>query len=60
MEEKQDLYKQRLEKLARIREVGEEPFKYSYERSHTIRDATEKFEGSAHERDCQEEQIQPH
>lgn len=44
MEEKQDLYKQRLEKLARIRETAEEPFKYSFARTHTIKRATEEYE----------------
>jgi lysyl-tRNA synthetase class 2 len=44
MDEKQDLYKQRLEKLERIRETNEEPFKYSYPRTHTIQKAYEKFE----------------
>ncbi len=46
MEDKQDLYKQRLEKLAKIREVGEEPFKYSFKRTHTIKDASDEFEGN--------------
>lgn len=44
MEEKHELYKQRLEKLARIRETKEEPFKYSYPRTHTIQKAYEDFE----------------
>ncbi len=44
MEKKQDLYGQRLEKLARIRESKEEPFKYSYPRTHTIKEACEEFE----------------
>ncbi len=44
MEEKQDLYGQRLEKLARIRETKEEPFKYSYPRTHTIKEACEAYE----------------
>ena len=44
MEQKQELYKQRLEKLARIRETKEEPFKYSYPRTHTIQKAYEAFE----------------
>jgi len=47
MEEKQDQYKQRLEKLARIREAGEQPFKYSYSRTHTIREAYEEYEEKA-------------
>ena len=46
MEEKQELYRQRLEKLARIREAGEEPFKYSYSRTHTIEDAYKEYEKS--------------
>ncbi len=44
MEQKQDLYRQRLEKLARIREAGEEPFKYSYPRTHTVERAYEDYE----------------
>ena len=44
MEEKQDLYSQRLEKLARIRETGQEPFKYSYPRTHTVQEALEAYE----------------
>lgn len=46
MEEKQDLYTQRLEKLVRIRETGENPFKYEYSRTHTIRSAYEEYEKS--------------
>jgi lysyl-tRNA synthetase class 2 len=42
MEQEQELYRQRLEKLARIREIGEDPFKYSYPRTHTIREAYEQ------------------
>jgi lysyl-tRNA synthetase class 2 len=44
MEQEQDLYRQRLDKLARIREIGEEPFKYSFPRTHTIREAHEEHE----------------
>jgi len=44
MEEKQDLYGQRLEKLARIRETKEEPFKYSFPRTHTIKEACEEYD----------------
>ncbi len=44
MEEKQDLYSQRLEKLARIRETGQEPFKYSYPRTHAVQEALEAYE----------------
>ena len=44
MEEKQDLYKQRLEKLARIRETNEDPFKYSYPRTHTVEEALKAYE----------------
>ncbi|MBI5116374.1 lysine--tRNA ligase [Candidatus Poribacteria bacterium] len=44
MEEKQELYKQRTEKLARIGELGEEPFRYSYSRTHTVRQAYERYE----------------
>ena len=44
MEQKQDLYRQRLDKLARIRETKEEPFKYSYPRTHTIEEAYEEHE----------------
>ncbi len=44
MEEKQDLYAQRLEKLARIRETAEEPYKYSYPRTQTVQQAYEAFE----------------
>ncbi|RJP74534.1 MAG: lysine--tRNA ligase [Candidatus Abyssobacteria bacterium SURF_17] len=43
MEQKQDLYTQRLEKLARIREAGEEPFKYSYPRTHTVEQAYKEY-----------------
>jgi lysyl-tRNA synthetase class 2 len=49
MEEKQELYRQRLEKLARIRETKEEPFKYSYARTHTIQKAYEAFEDKSSE-----------
>ena len=45
-EEKQDLYQQRLEKLARIRESGDEPFKYAFDRTHSIGDACREFEES--------------
>jgi lysyl-tRNA synthetase class 2 len=44
MEQKQELYRQRLEKLARIREAGEEPFKYAYPRTHTVGRAYEDYE----------------
>jgi lysyl-tRNA synthetase class 2 len=44
MDEKQELYKQRLAKLERIREIGEDPFKYSYPRTHTIQKAYEAYE----------------
>jgi lysyl-tRNA synthetase class 2 len=47
MEEKQDLYAQRLEKVARIRELEEEPFEYSYPRTHTVQQAYHDFEKSA-------------
>jgi lysyl-tRNA synthetase class 2 len=46
MEEKQDLYAQRLDKLTRIRELKEEPFQYSYPRTHTVRQAYHDFEKS--------------
>ncbi len=43
MEQPQELYKQRLEKLARIRELEEEPFRYSYPRTHTISRAYDEY-----------------
>lgn len=43
MEEPRELYAQRLEKLIRIREAGEEPFKYSYPRTHTVSDAYAEY-----------------
>jgi lysyl-tRNA synthetase class 2 len=44
MEEKQDLYAQRLEKLARIREKGDDPFKYSFPRVQSVSAAYAAFE----------------
>ena len=49
MEKKQELYTQRLEKLARIREAGKEPFEYSYSRTHTVKSACDEYEKSAGE-----------
>jgi lysyl-tRNA synthetase class 2 len=43
MEEKQDLYAQRLEKLSRIKET-EDPYKYAFARTHTVEQAYEEFE----------------
>ncbi|HEO72506.1 MAG TPA: lysine--tRNA ligase, partial [Candidatus Hydrogenedentes bacterium] len=40
----QDLYQHRLDKLARIRARGDEPFKYFFERSCTIGEARVAFE----------------
>lgn len=55
MEQPRELYAQRLEKLARIRETGEEPFKYSYPRTHTVSEAYDEYqswgaEGGTHVR----------
>ncbi|RJP23608.1 MAG: lysine--tRNA ligase [Candidatus Abyssobacteria bacterium SURF_5] len=44
MEEKQDLYAQRLEKLSRIRQASQEPYTYSYARTHTVQQAYDEFE----------------
>ena len=44
MEEKQELYRQRIEKLDRIREAGEDPFRYSYPRTHSINEAYDAYE----------------
>jgi len=40
----EDLVQHRLDKLARIRERGDEPFKYAFERSGTIAEARAAFE----------------
>ncbi len=40
----QDLYQHRIEKLARIRARGDEPFKYTFERSCTVGEARAAFE----------------
>ncbi len=39
-----ELYQHRLDKLARVRARGDEPFKYTFVRSHTIGDARAAFE----------------
>ncbi len=44
MEQKRDLYQHRREKLDRIRQAGDEPFKYSYPRSHTIAQVYGEYE----------------
>jgi lysyl-tRNA synthetase, class II len=41
-----ELLQHRLDKLERIRARGDEPFKYAYERSHTIGEARALFEAS--------------
>jgi lysyl-tRNA synthetase class 2 len=40
----QDLIQNRLRKLERIRERGDDPFKYSFKRSHTVGEARAAFE----------------
>jgi len=42
----QDLIQHRLDKLARIRGRGDEPFKFKYERSHTIGEARALYEAA--------------
>ncbi|MBI1319843.1 MAG: lysine--tRNA ligase [Candidatus Hydrogenedens sp.] len=45
----QDLLQNRVTKLGRIRERGDEPFKYAFERTHTIAQARAAFEASEKE-----------
>ena len=47
----QDLYQHRLDKLARIRARGDEPFKYRFERSCTVAQARAAFEQAESEAD---------
>ena len=51
MNTEDELTKHRLEKLARIRERGENPYKYSFERSCTIGEAIAQFEAAEAEAD---------